>query len=121
MSYGSLENLLHGQGRYRYPEPEVGMGATEILYSDRHAGTIVATKAVRGKVVRVDWTRDEAIRVDENGRSESQSYCYKLDPFAPIEVFTLRKNGAWVKAGQSMRNGRRLAIGKRDEFYDYSF
>jgi hypothetical protein len=53
--------------------------------------------------------------------SESQTYEYTRNENGETIVFTLRKNGRWVKKGQSMRNGTSLSIGHRSEYYDYSF
>lgn len=51
--------------------PEVGKGATILLYSDRHAYQVMK---VEGK--RVWIKRCVAKRVDNNGMSESQDYDY---------------------------------------------
>lgn len=100
------------------PVPCVGMGATELLWSDRYAYTIMY---VNPKCTEIGVQRDRAIRVDSNGMSESQEYHYESQPDAEIVYYTLRKNGAWVKKGESMRGGSRMRIGQRIEYYDYSF
>jgi hypothetical protein len=51
------------------------MGATVLMYSDRHAGTIVE---VCGK--RLMWQADTASRTDKNGVSDAQSYSYERNP-----------------------------------------
>ena len=69
MSYetGSLVN--HLMGRTAAPTPTIGMGATILGYTDRHAATIVDVSKT-GKVV---WIRqDKATRIDSNGMSEAQ-------------------------------------------------
>lgn len=102
-------------------EPVIGMGATELLYTDRHAGTIVEVSMVSG-TPRVGWARDKAKRIDKLGMTDSgQQYEYERNPDAAVEYFTLRKNGSWVKLGQGLKNGRVLMIGARDEYYDFSF
>lgn len=96
----------------------IGEGATECLWSDRHAGTIVN---VVNKGRTVFWQRDKATRTDDLGMTDSgQQYAYESDPTAPVSVFTLRKNGRFIQRGESMHNGRCLIRG-RHEFYDYSF
>jgi len=112
---GSLTNYLLS-GTKGQPTPEVGMGATLLGWTDRHAYTIVEVAARR-----IGAQRDNAIRIDDNGMSESQDYRYEPQPTARVEHFTLRKNGAWVKEGESMRGGARLRIGDRREYYDFSF
>ena len=102
------------------PKPEVGMGATELMFSDRHACTIVEVSK-SGKQLWV--IQDKATRTDNNGMSESQEYTFETveDKGTNRQHYKLRKNGCWVQAGGSMKNGTRLLVGKRDEYYDYSF
>lgn len=104
------------------PVPEVGMGATKLMYTDRHAGTIVAVTIRNGDVIAFDWQEDISVRVDGNGMSDSQSYEYKLNPYVAVEHVTFRRrNGRWVKQGESLRNGTAFAVGYRDTFHDFSF
>lgn len=119
MTYGSLTNTIYGGSRY--PEPEVGMGATALSWTDRHPATIVEViryktgqKAGQVKAVVIQW--DKSRRTDTNGMSECQTYEFEPNPDSPRVTFTRRKNGRYVnKAGQG------LAIGHRDCYYDYSF
>ena len=114
--YGSLFNhLMAGSS---HPLPHVGQGATICYWSDRHAGTIISLSE---DAKAVTWQRDKVKRIDTNGMSESQNYEYEPDTQGEIIVFTLRKNGRWIRKGQSMRNGTTLSIGHRSEYYDYSF
>jgi hypothetical protein len=111
---GSLHNhIISGSNM---SEPQVGMGATILYWTDRNAATITEV-GKSGKIVRV--VEDVAIRTDENGMSDSQTYRYEPGTGSP-RTFTLRKNGAWVEQGSSMK-GTRLAIGARRHYYDYSF
>jgi hypothetical protein len=111
---GSLMN--HIFSGCNMPAPEIGMGATILHWTDRTACTITAISK-SGK--RVEVVEDNAIRTDDNGMSDSQSYRYEPGT-GSARAFTLRKNGAWVAEGQSMK-GTRLAIGARRHYYDYSF
>lgn len=113
---GSLVNKIMSESKH--PTPEVGMGATICMWSDRHAGTIVRVSK-SGK--EIDFQYDEAHRVDKNGISESQEYEYKRNPDASILTFTLRKDGRWVMKGEPTHNGRSLAIGFREKYYDFTF
>lgn len=57
-------------------EPEAGMGATILMWTDRHACTIVAVSEDRKTL----WVReDKAIRTDDHGMSDAQSYRYEPD------------------------------------------
>lgn len=98
------------------PTPEVGMGATVLCWSDRHAYTIVEVSAKR-----IGVQRDNASRVDGGRMSESQQYEYTPNLNATVEYFTLRKNGAWIKEGNAMKGGTQIRIGDRREYYDFSF
>jgi hypothetical protein len=114
MRVGSLTNLL--EGNVTGTVPTVGQGATRLMWTDRKAGTIVE---VNGK--RLVFQEDTATRADHNGMSESQQYTYAPDPQGHTVVYTLRKNGAWVREGQPFQTGERLGIGYRDHYHDYSF
>jgi hypothetical protein len=98
--------------------PVPGMAATVCYASDRHAGTIIS---VNKKGNRLEWQRDKATRTDSYGMSDCQSYAYERNIVGETCSFRLRKNGKWVKDGESMKSGTRLVIDYRDEHYDYSF
>lgn len=112
MTYGNLTNRILEEAKTA--DPEVGMGATFTLWSDRHAGTIVRVISPN----RIAWKRDRATRTDSYGMSDAQSYVYEQDPDAAEEIFSLRKTGRWVRSGDSFGG---LVIGVRDEHYDFSF
>lgn len=112
---GSLIN--HLMSRAGTPEQITeGMGATMLCWTDRHAATV--TRVVRATVIEV--VQDEATRTDSNGMSESQEYAYAPGKGKPT-VYTLRKNGAWVRQGESLKNGARVILGRREEYHDFSF
>lgn len=113
--FGNLTNrVMEGSCQ---PAPEVGMGVTECMWSDRHAYTIVAVISDRQIVVQ----RDKAVRTDNNGLSESQSYSYERDPDGERKTVTKRKNGKWVTKGDALKGGTGWLIGERNEYYDPSF
>jgi hypothetical protein len=92
------------------PKPEVGMGATVLMWTDREPATIVKVTATQ-----VHIQRDKATRTDTNGMSECQSYTFEPDPSQPVEIYRLNKRGAYKgKIGQ-------LRIGERDKYRDFSF
>jgi hypothetical protein len=100
------------------PKPEVGMGATYQVGSDRYAGTITE---VSENLKEVWFQYDDAIRVDGNGMSESQKYEFKPNKFASKVLFTLRKNGKYLRQGTPLNRGVGLGIGRRSHYYDFSF
>lgn len=126
--FGSLNNLLTSRSVIGRPEPEEGMGATELLWSDRHAGTIRSVKLGKsgpnaGKVVEVEWQRDKATAAKNEKygpmNSEFYDYTYEPNPDGSVHVFTLRASGQFVRKGSS--GGTTLNIGSRDEYFDASF
>lgn len=115
--YGSLNNRL--MERAKPQEPKIGMGATELLYSDRRAVTIVEVSWNKKTIV---VQRDNAERTDNLGMTDcGQAYRYSANPNGARYVYTLRKNGAYVRAGESLKGGTVLLVGERDEYYDFSF
>jgi hypothetical protein len=98
--------------------PTVGMGATILMFSDRHAATVID---VGPKAKWITIQEDKAIRTDKNGMSESQDYRYEPNPAAAVQTFTLRKNGTYVSQGSSMRSGTIVRVGARDNYHDFSF
>ena len=122
--YGNLMNRLMESAKQT--EPEVGMGATITMHSDRYAVTIVGVELFKsgpnkGKASRIQVQRDDAVRADKNGMSESQEYTYTPNPKAQKQTFTVRRDGSWREAGSVGNDGSGLIIGDRDEYYDYSF
>ena len=107
---GSMTNYLMS-GTKGVPTPTVGMGITELMWSDRAAGTITRVSP-SGKTL---WYQlDKATRIDDNGMSEVQDYAYEPDPTATVKIARLTKRG-WKASGT------RLALGYRDTYYDFSF
>lgn len=112
---GSLANHMYSRtvvhGSDGKPlQPVVGMGVTILMWTDRHAGTVVKVTPTQ-----IHVQRDKATRTDNNGYSENQTYSYQSDPRGEITIFrkTLRGWRSKDKSG--------LLIGARDEYYDYSF
>ncbi len=103
---GSLINHLMAGG----VQPKIGMGATILQWTDRTAGTIVKITPTQ-----IHVQEDNAVRIDNNGRSESQTYSYSPNPHGTIHIFRKTKRGYRNKAGNA------LIIGERREYYDYSF
>lgn len=108
-AYGNLTNRIMENVK---GEVTVGMGVTMTLFSDRHAGTVIK---VTPYMVTVQ--RDKATRVDNKGISESQSYVYERNPNGEIVEFRKQKNGTY----RNNKQGMGLVLGRRDEYYDFSF
>jgi hypothetical protein len=106
----------------------IGEGATICYYSDRQACTIISysnkkiTVRYDKATLKPDWKPEfykggfSAYCANNN----SQEYDYEQDENGQVEVFTLRKNGKWIRKGESLR-GTKLIVGKRSHFHDYNF
>jgi hypothetical protein len=113
--HGSLQNLLAGSSA---SSPEIGMGATFVMWTDREPGTITLVSMDKTKI----WvSRDKATRIDNNGMSEMQEYTFERGEDPLGERYTLRKNGHWIAYREPMKDGRRVVIGYRSKYHDYSF
>jgi hypothetical protein len=110
--------INHLMGQSANPQPEIGMGATILMWSDRRAATIIEVSK-NGRIVTT--REDEAIRTDGHGVSDAQSYRYEPNPLGHTQQFSLRKNGRWIAVGSTMADGGGVAFGFRRAYYDYSF
>lgn len=108
------------------PVPEVGMGATILMASDRHAATIVEVFGI-GKAAAVKVRRDIATVVSGLRHDGSAEYAFERDPegvertykFDGVRWREIRRNaetGRWI-----ITDNTSLRIGSRSEYYDPSF
>lgn len=95
--------------------PVVGMGATQLMYSDRHAFTVIAV-AANGKSCTVQ--ADTATRTDSNGMSDAQAYSFAPNPEGATYELRLNKKGKWAVKGSP---DSIFGMGYRSEYHDYSF
>jgi len=100
--------INHVYSSLKTPEPEVGMGATILCWSDRHAATIVkVTKC------QIHVQQDKA-RIVNGDIYSGCSYAFERDENAPVVIFRKTKRG-WRNGGYCLLPGR------REEYYDPSF
>jgi hypothetical protein len=126
---GSLINHMYSRGVIGQPTPVVGMGCTELLWTDRHAGTIVEVVEDKGAVQRIGITQDKAIVVKGSSFDGSAEYEYETRIDAGVSYYRIGKNGFWQQCRLNERNrwvstgsgGRGLRIGAREEYRDPSF
>lgn len=101
---------------YKRLMPEIGMGATEILWSDRRAKTIV--EVVNPNKVRVMENKTECL----DWYGNSYKILDELESGFGQGTFTRRKSGRWVEEGQPDKFGSvYLRIGHRAHSIDPSF
>ena len=96
--------------------PQVGMGASEQVGSDRYPYTIIEVVSDRKIVVRADaWRITSGSEHDGSAR-----YIFSANPHGTERTLTLRKNGRWCQQRQGMRESL-WGIGNRSRYYDPSF
>ena len=124
---GSLVNHLYARGVKGQPTPEVGMGATLLSHTDRHAATITSVETIRGKTY-ITVQEDKSYRTDKNGMSECQDYEYSRDPNGCKQTFRTDKNGMWERVyfNEVTKRWKKtdcggLRIGSRNTYHDFSF
>lgn len=134
---GSLTNVIYSQMTKGQPKPEVGMGATILMYSDRKACTIIKVWETRGSGNRgqhtiinyVEVQEDTATRTDDGGPySEMQKYDYTPNPHGAKSVFRFGASKQWKQLYlddkgryRSVEDGNGLRIGERREYVDPNF
>jgi hypothetical protein len=110
------------------PDPVVGMGATLLSWTDRHAATIVEVgKDKQGRWI-VTVQDDNAKRTDNNGFSEVQVYEYTRNPNGSKSMFRYEDGKGWRSVCRNAKgrvvlteSGNGLRIGDREKYHDYSF
>ncbi len=110
MKHGSLQNLL--LNNVAPTMPEVGMGCTEIMWTDRNPCTIVSVSKT-GK--SFEFTYDDYKRIDKNGLSDWQTWEYTSRPDAPRYKARLCKDGRYKCRGLT------IFVGEREKYSDPSF
>jgi len=127
--FGSLVNYIKTVATKGMPAPQVGMGATLLCYTDRHACTVTKVFEVNKKLY-VEVQQDFAVRIDGNGMSECQKYDFKPNPNGSTYTYRwCEKKQRWLKVFFNketnrynlIQNAFGLSIGNRDEYYDFSF
>lgn len=113
--YGSLNNRI--AERAKHPKPEVGMGVTEMLFSDREPYEIVQVVDDRHLLVR----RLDARRTDDNGMSEDQEYEYTSNPQNPTIKLFKTKQGLWRQQHGRSLGINKFAIGYAEKYRDPCF
>lgn len=93
-------------------KPYVGMGATEILWSDRHAYEIVEVVDAKHLIAR-------RMKVKNIGGFGDNEWEITSDVGGGTVRLTLYKDGWYMQNGRY--KGSKFSLGMMDEYYDYSF
>jgi hypothetical protein len=98
---------------------EVGMGSTKSVGSDCYPYTIIKIQS-NGNEIHAQ--RDNSTPTEDSEYYGNQSYTYSPNTSAEIEVFTLRKNGYFIKKGKPLNYyWDSLSLGGRRYYRDPSF
>ena len=123
MQYGSLTNLIAAT-YVQDSEPKIGMGCTELAWSDRNPYEIVDIEYNRaGKAVALE-VREMAVMADptKDNRMGHQNWVITSNLVGCRKTLKLRKGR---KAGwYSYRDGEwgsKFMLGHAEHYYDWSF
>jgi hypothetical protein len=100
--YGSVINRI--EEHVLSPKPEVGMGATIFLWSDRHAATVTKVSP-SGKTIEL--TEDDVTKWEK--WPSGYGIEFTANPNGRKYEARLTKNGTWKSAGNGVALGRRAA------------
>tara|TARA_E500000318_G_scaffold44839_1_gene42381 strand:- start:401 stop:865 length:465 start_codon:yes stop_codon:yes gene_type:complete len=132
---GSVVNWSRSRSWFKPDALTIGNGATIYYWSDRHGGTLIDVitrkNGRRFIVVQVDHAK----RTDRNGFSESQTYEFTPNPegrkhyaeVIDIETeegergFILEPREFNPKTNRFSKDGNRITLGHRSEYWDPSF
>lgn len=107
--YGSVQNRISAESKM--PKPEIGMGVTELMWSDRYPYEVI--EVINEKKIRIRELGYE--RTDKNGISECQDYRLFSKPDGEVKTLVLRK-GKWrdLKKGYvNDANGKLVEVDTR--------
>jgi len=127
---GSLVNNIHSRATIGQPRPKVGMGATILSWTDRHAATITKVSEYCGKVwlYEIEVVRDNAKVVSGSGHDGSAVYEFTPGDGSPHLFAFSKKTQRWEPVIRNPDTGKLnkqrglgLLIGERDHYRDPSF
>ena len=132
---GSVVNWSRSRSWFKPDALTIGNGATIYYWSDRHGGTLIDVITRKNGRRFIVVQEDHAKRTDRNGFSESQTYEFTPNPegrkyyaeVIDIETeegergFILEPREFNPKTNRFSKNGNRITLGKRSEYWDPHF
>jgi hypothetical protein len=118
-------NIMHASVNGA-PAPEVGMGVTILMWTDRHVGTI--TKVVSDS--EIHFTEDTTVADKSKGELQMghQDWIHTPNPNGPVIVGKKGRDGKWYRAHKTAtgrwsvsKSCTPLAVGFKNYNYDWSF
>jgi hypothetical protein len=126
----SLVNHLYSRMTVDAPAPEVGMAATTLSWTDRHAATVTAVTELKSKVwaYEIRVVEDEVLVIKGSTHDGSATYAFVPGIYNHADTYRMeRKTGKWVRGYINQDTGRfqkstgGLILGTRDHYVDPSF
>ena len=112
-------NIIAQTHNFKPVAPEVGMGATWVLASDRYPYSVVSVISDKQCVVQQHgyW----ADKTKERGMGH-QNWVIADQPSGLTKVVTLRKDGKWrVKGLRTRKNDAFFLLGHQEVYYCWEF
>jgi hypothetical protein len=126
----SLVNHMYSRMTVGAPAPVVGMAATTLSWTDRHAATVTSVCELDSAThsMQIEVVEDKVVVVSGSTHDGSAEFATVPNPEGDADVYRLeRKTGKWVR-GHISRQTRRflklpggLILGTRDHYVDPSF
>lgn len=126
----SVINHLYSRMTVDAPAPKVGMAATILSWSDRHAATVTEVSELCGArwLYEIRVVEDKVIVTSGSTHNGSATFAYSTNPAGVANIYRMnRKTRAWVKGYINQDTGKfkmgqgGLILGCRDHYVDPSF
>ena len=126
----SLINNIYSRMTVGAPVPEVGMAATTLSWTDRHAATVTAVTELKSKVwaYEIRVVEDKVLVIAGSTHDGSATFAFAPGIYNHADTYRMdRKTGAWVHGyinqdtGKFKKSTGGLILGRRDHYVDPSF
>jgi len=126
----SLVNHLYSRMTVGAPAPVVGMAATTLSWTDRHAATVTEVTELTSKIwaYEIRVVEDKALVIAGSTHDGSATFAFVPNPRGYANIYRMdRKTGKWVggyinqDTGKFKKGKGGLILGKRNHYVDPSF
>ena len=126
----SLVNHLYSRMTVGAPAPEVGMAATTLSWTDRHAATVTEVTELKSKVweYEIRVVENKVLVIAGSTHDGSAIFAFVPNPMGYADIYRMdRKTGAWVHGyinqdtGKFKKGQGGLILGHRDHYVYPSF
>ena len=126
----SLVNHMYSRMTIGAPAPKVGMAATTLSWSDRHAATVTEVTELCGArwLYEIRVVEDKVTVTSGSTHDGSATFEFSPNPRGYANIYRMnRKTGEWVggyinqDTGKFKKGTGGLILGRRDHYVDPSF